>query len=98
MKLDGVAAFVSVVESGSINPASQRLRLSKSVVSADLQERQGLLAGAMRLSVPVTFGRMHLGWTPTIRDEDGRSDCSALTKAVIAFGRLIRRPSSDNTP
>jgi len=107
VKLEGVTAFVSVIESGSISLAARRLRLSKSVVSerlsdlerdlgaklvqrttrklsltedgaafyeraarilreiedarADLQERQGTLAGALRLSVPVTFGRMHVG-------------------------------------
>ena len=29
--------------------------------AADLAERRGLLAGPLRLSAPVTFGRMHLG-------------------------------------
>lgn len=107
MKLDGIAAFVAVVEAGSISNAARRLRLSKSVVSerlgelerslgaklvqrttrklsltedgqafheraarimreiedaaADLAERRGTLAGPLRLSAPVTFGRMHLG-------------------------------------
>ena len=107
MKLDGLAAFVAVAETGSISEAARRLRLSKSVVSerltelerslnamllhrttrrlsltedgtafleraklilrevdaaaADMAERRGALAGPMRLSAPVTFGRMHLG-------------------------------------
>ena len=38
MKLDGLAAFVAVAESGSITAAARRLRLSKSVVSERLAE------------------------------------------------------------
>ena len=38
MKLDGIAAFVAVVEAGSISEAARRLRLSKSVVSERLAE------------------------------------------------------------
>lgn len=107
MKLEGIAAFVAVSESGSISEAARRLRLSKSVVSerlADLEktlgslllhrttrrltltedgsafleraqrilhevetaaaviaERRGELVGPLRISAPVTFGRLHLG-------------------------------------
>jgi len=107
MKLDGLSAFVTVAEAGSISEAARRLRLSKSVVSerlaeleralgtslmhrstrklsltedgmvfleragrtlreldeavAGLAERRGTLAGPLRISAPVTFGRMHLG-------------------------------------
>jgi DNA-binding transcriptional LysR family regulator len=107
MKLDGIATFVSVVESGSLSEAARRLRVSRSVVSerlvelerelgtsllqrttrkvtvtedgqaflarairitreveeaaTDLAERRGSLSGRMRISAPVTFGRMHLG-------------------------------------
>jgi DNA-binding transcriptional LysR family regulator len=107
MKLEGIAAFVAVRESGSISEAARRLRLSKSVVSerlaelektlgakllhrttrrltltedgsafleratritrdiesaaADMAERRGTLAGPLRISAPVTFGRLHLG-------------------------------------
>lgn len=107
MKFDGLAAFVAVVDGGSISEAARRLRLSKSVVSerlaelertiggtlvrrttrkltltedgsafldrarhilaeideavADMAERRGTLAGPLRISAPVTFGRMHLG-------------------------------------
>jgi DNA-binding transcriptional LysR family regulator len=107
MKTEAIAAFVAIVESGSIVEAAKRLRLSKSVVSerlselekslgavllhrttrkltltedgaafldrarrilgeirdavADMSERRGTLAGPLRLSAPVTFGRMHLG-------------------------------------
>ncbi len=107
MKLDGIAAFVAIAESGSISAAARTLRLSKSVVSerlaelerslgtgllhrttrklsltedgaafleraarilrdveaaaAELAERRGTLAGPLRLSAPVTFGRLHLG-------------------------------------
>ncbi|MFK8253617.1 LysR family transcriptional regulator [Ancylobacter terrae] len=107
MKLDGIKAFVTVAEAGSISEAARRLRLSKSVVSerlaelerslgcvlvhrstrklaltedgatfqeraarilrdldeaaAELAERRGELAGPLRISAPVTFGRLHLG-------------------------------------
>lgn len=107
LKLDGIASFVVVAESGSISEAARRLHLSKSVVSerladieqmlgasllhrttrkvsltedgaafleraarimreveeatADMAERRGSLSGPLRISAPVTFGRMHLG-------------------------------------
>ncbi|NRH28555.1 LysR family transcriptional regulator [Pseudomonas sp. MS19] len=107
LKLDGIASFVAVAESGSISEAGRRLNLSKSVVSerlaelermlgtrllhrttrkvsltedgaaflqqatriirdveaatADMAERRGGLTGPLRISAPVTFGRMHLG-------------------------------------
>lgn len=107
IKLDGIASFVAVAESGSISEAARRLRLSKSVVSerlaelerslgagllhrttrkltltedgtaflerahrivqeieaaaSDMAERRGTISGPLRISAPVTFGRMHLG-------------------------------------
>jgi len=107
LKLDGIASFVAIAESGSISEAARRLQLAKSVVSerlaelertlgatllhrttrrlnltedgaafleratrivrevedasADMTERRGTLSGPMRISAPVTFGRMHLG-------------------------------------
>lgn len=107
MKLEGIATFVTVAESGSLSEAARRLRVSRSVVSerlagleralgasllqrstrrvavtedglafleratrivreveaaaADLAERRSQLCGPLRISAPVTFGRMHLG-------------------------------------
>jgi len=107
MKLEGIATFVTVAESGSLSEAARRLRVSRSVVSerlagleralgasllqrstrrltvtedglafleratrivreveaaaADLAERRSQLSGPLRISAPVTFGRMHLG-------------------------------------
>lgn len=107
IRIEGISAFVAIVEGGSISEAARRLRLSKSVVSerlaelertldaillrrttrtltitedglafldrarrimqelgeatAEISERRGTLAGPVRLAVPVTFGRMHLG-------------------------------------
>jgi DNA-binding transcriptional LysR family regulator len=107
MKLEAIATFVKVVESGSLSEAARQLRVSRSVVSerlvelerslgtsllqrstrkititedgaaflerairivrevqdaaADLSERRGSLSGPLRISAPVTFGRMHLG-------------------------------------
>ncbi len=107
MKLQGLAAFVAVVEEGSVSGAARRLGYSKSVVSerlvdleqtlgtrllqrttrrvsltsdgesflprahrilgeareavAELTDRQGSLAGPLRISAPVSFGVLHLG-------------------------------------
>jgi DNA-binding transcriptional LysR family regulator len=107
MKLDGIATFVQVADSGSLSEAARRMRISRSVVSerlaeleralgatllqrstrklsltedgaaflerarrivcevhqaqSDLAERRGELIGPLRISAPVTFGRMHLG-------------------------------------
>lgn len=107
MKLEGIATFVQVAESGSLSEAARRMRVSRSVVSdrlvelerslgasllqrstrkvsvtedgaafleravriiqevedaaADVSERRGSLTGPLRISAPVTFGRMHLG-------------------------------------
>ena len=43
MKLDGVAAFVSVADSGSISEAARQLRLSKSAVSERIAELERAL-------------------------------------------------------
>jgi DNA-binding transcriptional LysR family regulator len=147
MKLDGIEAFVTVADAGSISEAARRLRLSKSVVSerlaelerslgakllqrstrklsltgdgaafraraetilrelaeaaADLAERRGELSGPLRLSAPVTFGRMHLGpalptflaGRPEIRLtldlDDRRVDAAAGGyDAVLRHGRI----------
>ena len=107
LKLEGIASFVAVAESGSISEAARRLHLSKSIVSerlaeverqigasllhrttrkvsltedgtaflerparilreveeatSDMAERRGTLSGPLRISAPVTFGRMHVG-------------------------------------
>lgn len=107
MKLEGIATFVQVADSGSLSEAARRMRVSRSVVSerlaeleralgatllqrstrklsltedgsaflerarrivcevrqaqSDLAERRGELTGPLRISAPVTFGRMHLG-------------------------------------
>ncbi|WP_129775934.1 LysR family transcriptional regulator [Peristeroidobacter soli] len=43
MKLDGVAAFIAVADTGSVNEAARRLRLSKSAVSERLTELERAL-------------------------------------------------------
>jgi DNA-binding transcriptional LysR family regulator len=47
MKLEGIAAFVAVSESGSISEAARRLRLSKSVVSDRLAELESALGAKL---------------------------------------------------
>jgi DNA-binding transcriptional LysR family regulator len=43
MKLDGIAAFVAVADTGSLNEAARRLRLSKSAISERLTELERAL-------------------------------------------------------
>ncbi|MDR9774215.1 LysR family transcriptional regulator [Rhizobium hidalgonense] len=47
IKVEGIAAFVAVVEAGSISEAARRLRLSKSVVSERLAELEKSLGGIL---------------------------------------------------
>jgi DNA-binding transcriptional LysR family regulator len=47
IKIEGITAFVSVVESGSVSEAARRLRLSKSVVSERLAELERSLGGVL---------------------------------------------------
>lgn len=147
LKLDGLASFVAVAESGSISAAARRLGLSKSVVSdrlaelertlgapllhrttrklsltedgtafleraarivreveeatADMAQRRGTLSGPLRVSAPVTFGRMHLGpalypfltqhpqLELTLELDDRRVDAAADSfDAVVRHGAL----------
>ena len=47
LKLDGIAAFVAVAESGSISEAARRLQLAKSAVSARLAEVERTLGATL---------------------------------------------------
>lgn len=47
IRLEGIAAFVAIVEGGSISEAARRLRLSKSVVSERLAELERSLGSAL---------------------------------------------------
>jgi DNA-binding transcriptional LysR family regulator len=47
IRIEGIAAFVAVVESGSVSEAARRLRLSKSVVSERLAELERSLGGVL---------------------------------------------------
>ncbi|WP_112945230.1 MULTISPECIES: LysR substrate-binding domain-containing protein [unclassified Rhizobium] len=47
IRIEGITAFVSVVESGSVSEAARRLRLSKSVVSERLAELERSLGGML---------------------------------------------------
>lgn len=47
IKIEGIAAFVAVVEAGSVSEAARRLRLSKSVVSERLAELEKTLGGLL---------------------------------------------------
>lgn len=47
IRIEGIAAFVAIVEGGSISEAARRLRLSKSVVSERLAELERALGGTL---------------------------------------------------
>ncbi|ANL45126.1 LysR family transcriptional regulator protein [Rhizobium phaseoli] len=47
IRVEGIAAFVAVVEAGSVSEAARRLRLSKSVVSERLAELEKALGGTL---------------------------------------------------
>ena len=47
IRLEGIAAFVAIVDGGSISEAARQLRLSKSVVSERLAELERSLGGAL---------------------------------------------------
>src|ERR1700726_2694716 len=47
MKIDGIEAFVAVIEAGSISEAARKLRLSKSVVSERLAELERSLGAKL---------------------------------------------------
>ncbi|MBY5832399.1 LysR family transcriptional regulator [Rhizobium ruizarguesonis] len=47
IRIEGIAAFVAVVEAGSVSEAARRLRLSKSVVSERLAELEKSLGGIL---------------------------------------------------
>src|SRR5580700_7292580 len=53
---------LSVTDDGaSFLERASRIVREVEEAAADLAERRGTLAGPLRLSAPVTFGRMHLG-------------------------------------
>ncbi|MCJ9724850.1 LysR family transcriptional regulator, partial [Agrobacterium sp. SHOUNA12C] len=47
LKIEGLTAFVTVAEAGSISEAARRLRLSKSVVSERLAEMEKTLGATL---------------------------------------------------
>jgi DNA-binding transcriptional LysR family regulator len=47
MKLEGIATFVTVAESGSLSEAASRLRVSRSVVSERLVELERSLGASL---------------------------------------------------
>ena len=53
---------LSLTEDGSaVLPRAQRITRDVVEAAADIAERRGTLAGALRIAAPVTFGHMHLG-------------------------------------
>lgn len=53
---------LSLTEDGSaFLPRAQRITRDVIEAAADIAERRGTLAGALRIAAPVTFGHMHLG-------------------------------------
>jgi DNA-binding transcriptional LysR family regulator len=53
---------LTLTEDGSAFLArAERINAELTAAAADIAERRGLLVGPMRISAPVTFGRLHLG-------------------------------------
>lgn len=53
---------LSLTEDGTaFLPRAQRITRDVTEAAADIAERRGTLAGALRIAAPVTFGHMHLG-------------------------------------
>jgi DNA-binding transcriptional LysR family regulator len=53
---------LSLTEDGTaFLPRAQRITRDVVEAAADIAERRGTLAGALRIAAPVTFGHMHLG-------------------------------------
>lgn len=104
MKLDGIAVFVCVAETGSITAAAQRLGLAKSVVSERLTELERslgatLLQRSTRRSALTENGRMFLERARRIlgETEDARAELARHSgglagplriSAPVSFGVL----------
>lgn len=98
--LEGIAAFVRVVDSGSFSAAAHRLGISKSAVSAHVQrleERLGIrLLNRTTRRLSVTEAGAALPTTATARGSSPkltrlskwRARCSASHAAHFAFRRL----------
>ncbi|MFZ2870200.1 LysR substrate-binding domain-containing protein [Zavarzinia sp.] len=109
IRIEGLAAFVAVVESGSISEAARRLRLSKSVVSERLAELEKALGGTLlrRTTRKLTLtddGMAFLDRARRIMHEidDARADMTERRQtlvgpvriaAPVSFGRMHLGPA-----
>jgi DNA-binding transcriptional LysR family regulator len=98
MKLDGVAAFVTVVEAGSISEAARRLRLSKSVVSERLAELERSLGARLlqrttrRLSLTEDGQAFHERAARIMREIDEAASDLAERRGTLAGPLRIAAP------
>ncbi|MGO7831778.1 LysR family transcriptional regulator [Rhizobium leguminosarum] len=109
IRIEGIAAFVAVVEAGSVSEAARRLRLSKSVVSERLAELEKSLGGILlhRTTRKLTLtedGTVFLGRAARIVREieeaaadmaERRGTLSGPIRiaAPVAFGRMHLGPA-----
>ena len=80
LKLDGIASFVAIAESGSISEAARRLQLAKSVVSERLAELERTLGATL----------LHR----TTRRLPGRASATAARSRCRCCGRGCCRATS----
>lgn len=109
IRVEGITAFVTVVESGSVSEAARRLRLSKSVVSERLAELERSLGGMLlhRTTRKLTLtedGLAFLGRATRILEEieqaaaemsERRGTLSGPVRlaAPVTFGRMHLGPA-----
>lgn len=109
LRIEGMAAFVAVVEGGSISEAARRLRLSKSVVSERLADLEKALGGSLlhRTTRKLTLtddGAAFLARARRIMQEidDAKADMTERRQtlvgpvriaAPVSFGRMHLGPA-----
>ncbi|WP_218509239.1 LysR family transcriptional regulator [Variovorax sp. dw_308] len=109
LKLDGIASFAAIAESGSISEAARRLRLSKSIVSERLADLERSLGAALlhrttrKLSLTEDGNAFLERATRILREvEDAASDMAERRgslagplriAAPVTFGRMHLGPA-----
>ena len=92
LKLDGIASFVAIVESGSISEAARRLNLTKSVVSqrlADAPQTRNSVGPGHGLAVRIPHEHAHRRQRCQVQLERGCAFAVQPRQGVRAAVRCI---------